>query len=135
MSIKYKILGQQYIGLTDVVIPGGGAYYYYGGGGTAVNETLLPVVLYTVPTGKQAIISSIYVANRDTVNRTYDLAIVPALQTLSMKHHIRWDAPILASDIDVVSSKLTMNAGDSIFALPSTADKIGFTVFGVEVTA
>lgn len=155
MSMAYKILGQRYVGLTQTIIPGtsgsvitipGAGYYgYYGGGGgdqtividgtpDVVVESLEYVTLYTVPVGTQAIISSIFAVNHDTVTRTYDLAIVPSGETLAVKHHVRWDYPIDANDFDMFSEKLTLSAGDKIVVLPSTADKIGFTAFGVEVS-
>jgi hypothetical protein len=136
MTMAYKILGQRYVGLTQTITPGtgGGGYYYGGGGGEVIDETLSPVTLYTVPAGKQTIVSSIFAVNHDSVQRTYDLAIVPSGQTLSVKHHIRWDYPIDAADFYMISQKLPLAAGDKIVVLPSTADKIGFSAFGVEVS-
>ena len=137
-EITYKILGQEYVGLTTTITPGtSGSGYYYGGGGTeeVIDESLSPVTMYTVPSGKQAIISSVFATNHDTVERTYDLALVPAGDELSTAHHVRWDYPVNSDDFDMVSSKFTLAAGDKVIALPSTADKIGFTVFGVEVDA
>ena len=141
-AIDYKILGQKYVGKNQTVIPGtgggtggGGSYYYYYGGGPdedTIIETLDPVVLYTVPAGKETVVSSLYVTNNDIVERTFDVAIVPAGETLALKHHIRWDMPVSASDFDLLTHKITMAAGDSIVVLPSTADKVGFTAFGVE---
>lgn len=131
MSTAYKILGQDYIGLTEYEVPGGA--YYYGTGG-AVDEELLPVTVYTVPAGKQAIVTSIFVVNHDSIARTYDLAVVPSGETLAVKHHIRWDYPIPATDFDVLSSKLPMSAGDKLVVMPSTADKIGVTIFGLELS-
>jgi hypothetical protein len=134
MSSSYKILGQHYVGLTEIPSAGGGGYYYGGMGGGDVDETLLPYTLYTVPTGKYTIVSSIFVTNHDTVERTYDLAVVPVGETLSLKHHVKWDYPIGANDFDVVDNKFTLAAGDKIVVLPSTAEKVGFTAFGTEVT-
>jgi hypothetical protein len=128
-TFTYKVLGQTFFTTTTVVIPGGG---YYGGGGDTVEEQLLPVTLYTVPAGKQTTLTSIFTVNHDTVQRTYDLAIVPAGETLSLKHHVRWDQPVAASNFDLVTSKYTLAAGDKLVVFPSTIDKIGFTAFGVE---
>jgi len=151
MTLDYKILGQLYYGADIIRRPGveeeghweGSGYGYgYGEGQTWVidvpgqppyDETIiLPKVIYTVPNNKQTTVTSIYVTNQDTVQRTYDLAIVPAGQTLSVKHHIRWDMPVKAGDIDNINAKLTLNSGDRIYVFPSTVDKVGFTVFGVE---
>jgi len=105
-----------------------------GGQGTPGSyvEIVEPQVLYTVPAGTETTVTSIYVTNQDTAQRTYDLAVVPAGQTLSLKHHIRWDMPVSASDFDVVTAKLTLSAGDKLYVFPSTVNKVGFTAFGVE---
>ncbi len=148
MTLDYKILGQLYYGAETVLVPGTPAvpgtpiYDYYGNiigeeGGTpevpdSYIEVTEPQILYTVPAGKETIISSIYVTNHDSTARTYDLAIVPSGQTLSLKHHIRWDMPVGASDFDIIDAKITLSAGDKIYIFPSTVDKVGFTAFGVE---
>jgi hypothetical protein len=134
MSFAYKILGQQYVGLTETPDGNGGYGYYYGGIGGETTEELVPVTLYTVPAGKQTVVSSIFVTNHDSVERTFDVAVVPFGETLAVKHHLRWDYPVGAADFEVISAKLTLAAGDSIVVLPSTADKVGFTAFGVEET-
>lgn len=107
-----------------------------GGQGTPGSyvETVEPQVLYTVPTGKQVIVSSIFVTNHDTVARTYDLAIVPAGETLAAKHHIKWDYAVASNDFNMLDQKITMNAGDSIYVFPSTVNKVGFTALGVEIS-
>lgn len=132
MSLTYKILGQKLFTTTVETIHHEGNGYYGGGDWDEVVETLVPVTVYTVPTGKQTTITSIFATNQDTVQRTYDLAIVPAGETLALKHHVRWDHPIAANDFDLVDTKYTLSAGDKIVVFPSTIDKVGFTVFGVE---
>lgn len=105
-----------------------------GGQGTPGSyvEIVEPQVLYTVPSGTETTVTSIYVTNHDSVQRTYDLAVVPAGETLSLKHHIRWDMPVASSDFDLANAKLTLSAGDKIYVFPSTVNKVGFTAFGVE---
>lgn len=136
MSLDYKVLGQVLFTTTTVPDTGGGSGYGYygniGGSGTSGAEVLLPVTLYTVPMGKSTVVTSIFAVNLDTVQRTYDLAVVPSGDTLSLKHHIRWDQPMDASGFDLVTSKLTLAAGDSLVVLPSTINKVAFTAFGVE---
>ncbi len=105
-----------------------------GGQGTPGSyvEIVEPQVLYTVPAGTETTVTSIYVTNHDLIQRTYDLAVVPQGETLSLKHHIRWDMPVSGSDFDLSNAKLTLSAGDKIYVFPSTINKIGFTAFGVE---
>lgn len=141
MTLDYKILGQLYYGpeINETPgVPGEGGYGYYGenigGQGTpgSTVEIIEPQILYTVPAGKQATVTSIYATNHDSVERTYDLAVVPVGETLSLKHHIRWDMPISPFDFDTTSAKLTLSEGDKIYVFPSTINKVGFTAFGVE---
>jgi hypothetical protein len=95
-------------------------------------ETIEPQVLYTVPEGAETVITSIYVTNSDIVERSYDLAIVPKNESMSLKHHIRWDNPISPKLFDIISAKITLSSGDRVYVFPSTIDKIAFTAFGVE---
>ena len=95
-------------------------------------ETVEPQVLYTCPSDTETTVTSIYVNNRDSITRTYDLAIVPSGETLSLKHHIRWDMELSPYDFDLVNSKITLSQGDSIYVFPSTINQVGFTAFGVE---
>lgn len=133
MTFEYKILGQDYIGYTYTLVPGEGYGYYYGGVGTPEEiEEFVPVTVYEVPEGKEATVTSIFIANHDTVARTYDLAIVPSGEELSEKHHIRWDMQVDAGSFDLITTKYTMSAGDKLVILPSTVDKISITAFGVE---
>ncbi len=147
MTLNYKILGQLYYGAEvnqTPEVPGGGGsgygYYGYGtGGGTGGQgtpgsyvEIVEPQVLYTVPANSQTTVTSIYVTNHDTTQRTYDIAIVPATEALALKHHIRWDVPVGTHDFELNDTKITMSAGDKIYVFPSTVDKVGFTAFGVE---
>jgi hypothetical protein len=141
MTLDYKILGQLYYGPEIDVIPGEpgtGGYGYYGAniGGQGTPDSYVeitePQILYTVPAATETTITSIYVTNHDSVQRTYDLAIVPAGETLGLKHHIRWDMPVGSSDFDLTTAKLTLSAGDRVYVFPSTINKVGFTAFGVE---
>lgn len=142
MSLEYKILGQELISYT--LVPGtpgtpGTGYGYYGGyvggqgtPGTPDYEEFLPITFYTVPAGKQTTVTSVYVANHGTSEATYDFAVVPAGEELALKHHLRWDMPIAAKDFEVITTKITMSAGDSLVIYPSTADTVSVTAFGVE---
>lgn len=103
-----------------------------GGQGTAQTEELLPVTIYTVPEGKQTTVTSVYVANHDESESTYDFAVVPAGEELSLKHHIRWDMPVAGKDFEVINTKITMSAGDKLVIFPSTVDTVSVTAFGVE---
>lgn len=139
MSLAYKILGQELVSYTyyEVEVPGSG-YGYYGesignqGGESEIVEEFLPVTIYTVPEGKQASVTSVYVVNHSTSESTYDFAVVPAGEDLSLKHHLRWDMPIASNDFEIINTKITMSAGDKLVIFPSTVDTVSVTAFGVE---
>jgi hypothetical protein len=103
-----------------------------GGQGTTQSEEFLPVVFYTVPEGKQTTVTSIFVANHDDSESFYDLAVVPAGEELSLKHHLRWDMAVGPKDFENISTKITLSAGDSLVIFPSTVDTVSVTAFGVE---
>lgn len=134
MSLEYKILGQ-----LDAL--GAGSYppspvYYY-------NDQYLPTgepaedsgytTVYTVPENTSAIISATAIANLDSSNDiTYDLALVPAGEELGLVHNYRWDSPVAAGDFDLITTKITLSAGDRVLFLPSDVDVTSITVFGIE---
>lgn len=116
-------------GITDVLTE---TLNIIGGQGTTQTEEFLPVTIYTVPAGKQTTVTSVYVANHNNTETTYDFAVVPSGEELSLKHHLRWDMPIAASDFEVINTKITMSAGDKLVIFPSTVDTVSVTAFGVE---
>jgi hypothetical protein len=134
MSLEYKILGQELVSYTTDEAPDSNSGYGYGyndGIGDLIEE-FLPVTVYTVPENKQTTVTSIFVANHNETETTYDLAVVPAGEELSLKHHLRWDMAIAAKDFEEISTKITMSAGDKIVIFPSTIDTVSITAFGVE---
>jgi hypothetical protein len=142
MSLGYKILAQELISYTgvEVSVPGSGSGYGYygdaiGGQGTSleIQEQFLPRTVYTVPAGKQTTVTSVFVANHDDSESTYDFAVVPAGEDLALKHHLRWDMPIAANDFELIETRITMSAGDTLVMFPSTVDTVSITAFGVEI--
>jgi hypothetical protein len=129
MSLSYKILGQLATLGADAY-PSSGYGYYYGFGDN--NEGSGYATIYTVPESTETTVTTISVTNFDTSVVTYDLAIVPAGETLATVHHFRWDMQIAAGDFDLITAKITLSVGDKIMFLPSDVDKVGITVFGVE---
>ena len=131
MSLSYKILGQlATLGAEAYSGSGYGYGYYYGFGEN--NEESGYATIYTVPDSTEATVTTISVTNFDTDVISYDLAIVPAGETLGVVHHYKWDMQVAAGDFDLLTAKLTLSAGDKIMFLPSNVDKVGITVFGVE---
>jgi len=89
--------------------------------------------VYTVGAGKQAIISTITVANRSASARTYRIAIRPAGATLANQHYIAYDVTILANDTTALTLGVTLAATDVVTVYASTTD-LSFGIFGTEIS-
>ena len=89
--------------------------------------------IYTVGSGKQAIVSSITVANRSASAVTYRIAIRPAGDTLANEHYIAYDVTLLANDTTILTIGVTLTATDVVTVYASTAD-LSFGIFGAEIS-
>ena len=68
--------------------------------------------VYTVGAGKQAIVSTITVANRSASARTYRIAVRPSGATLANQHYIAYDVVIAANDTTALTLGITLTATD-----------------------
>jgi hypothetical protein len=89
--------------------------------------------VYTVGSGKQAIISTITVANRSTASRTYRIAVRPAGATLANQHYIAYDVAIGPTDTTALTLGITLTATDVVTVYASTTD-LSFGIFGSEIS-
>jgi hypothetical protein len=89
--------------------------------------------VYTVGAGKQAIVSSITVANRSAVGVTYRIAIRPAGATLANEHYIAYDVGVSANDTTALTLGITLTATDVVTVYASTAN-LSFGIFGSEIS-
>jgi hypothetical protein len=89
--------------------------------------------IYTVGSGKQAIISTITVANRSATARTYRIAIRPAGATLANQHYLAYDVTIAANDTTALTLGITLTATDVVTVYASTTD-LSFGIFGSEIS-
>lgn len=106
MSFQYKILAQETL--------------------TTNND-----YVYVVPSGKQTIISSIFVSSRDTANQTFNLAIVPFGELLSGVHNLKRNILVSPSSFTRVDTKITLSAGDQIM-ISGSSTNLNVHIFGVE---
>lgn len=106
MAIQYKVLGQAAL--------------------TASNTTV-----YTVPAGRQAVISTVNVCNTNTSNSTFRLAVRPAGETLAAKHYLHHDTSVPALDSINISLGITMGNTDVLTA-ETRLGNISMSVFGSE---
>ena len=89
--------------------------------------------LYTVPAAKEAVVSTISVANLTSTAATFRLAVRPAGAAIANQHYIGYDITIGASDSTLITVGLTLATTDVISVYASTAN-LAFSAFGDEAS-
>jgi hypothetical protein len=90
-------------------------------------------VLYTVPAGKDAVVSTIVVANRSASAGTFTIAIVPSnVAPSEPQNFIAFNVPIVGADSTTLTLGITLSAGQTIRVQASSAD-MTFNAFGSEI--
>ena len=89
--------------------------------------------VYTVGSGKSAVVSSITVCNRDTSAASYRIAVRPSGTAIANSHYVVFGTVIPANDTITLTLGITLSATDVITVYSSTTN-ISFNVFGVEIT-
>lgn len=87
--------------------------------------------LYTVPSGKTAVISTIVVANLAASAASYRIAIRIAGATLASSQYIAYDVALSASDSTALTLGITLAATDVVTVYASSAN-VTFSAFGDE---
>ena len=88
--------------------------------------------VYTVGSGKSAVISTITVANRSASAATYRIAIRPNGDTLANEHYIAYGVTLSGNDTIALTLGITVDASDVITVYASTANTT-FNIFGAEI--
>lgn len=89
--------------------------------------------LYTVPSAKEAVVSSISVANLTSTAATFRLAVRPAGAAIANQHYIGYDITVGASDSTIITVGLTLATTDVLSVYASTAN-VAFQAFGDEAS-
>jgi hypothetical protein len=89
--------------------------------------------VYTVGAGKQAVVSTITVANRSGAARTYRIAIRPSGATLANQHYLAYDVVLGANDTTALTLGITLQATDVVTVYASTTD-LSFGIYGSEIS-
>ena len=110
MATNYKVLGQAAL--------------------TAETET----VVYTVPAGTQAVISTIVIANRNSVANSFRLAVRESGAPLSDEHYVAFDTAVAGNDSTNLTLGLTLSATDIITVYGGAASTLSVSVFGSEIS-
>ena len=108
MATRYKVLGQVAPSAT-----------------TATN-------LYTVPSLKEAVISTLVVANRGESAASFRIMIRPAGESLANKHYIAYDVAVGLLDSTTLTLGITLTATDVLEVYASSAN-LTFSAFGSEI--
>jgi hypothetical protein len=87
--------------------------------------------VYTVGSGKSAVVSTITVCNRST-SATYRIAVRPLGATLANQHYVAYDATVAANDTVSLTIGVTLAATDVVTVYASTAN-LSVNIFGAEI--
>lgn len=87
--------------------------------------------LYTVPSSREAVVSSISICNLASSSATYRIAIRPAGATIANQHYLAYDVTVGAADTTIITVGITLATTDVITVYASTANLV-FHAYGDE---
>ena len=87
--------------------------------------------LYTVPSAKSAVVSTLVVANLASTAATFRVAVRVGGATLANSQYIAYDVTVGASDSTALTLGITMAATDVLTVYASSAN-LTFSAFGDE---
>lgn len=87
--------------------------------------------LYTVPSAKSAVVSSLTICNQTASAATFRIAVRPAGATLAAVHYVAYDVTVGASDTTALTLGITLATTDVITVYASTAT-LSFHAYGDE---
>jgi glucose-6-phosphate dehydrogenase assembly protein OpcA len=87
--------------------------------------------LYTVPSAKSAVVSSLTICNQTASAATFRVAVRPAGATLAAVHYVAYDVTVGASDTTALTLGITLATTDVITVYASTAT-LSFHAYGDE---
>jgi len=87
--------------------------------------------LYTVPSAKSAVVSSLTICNQTSTAATFRIAVRPAGATLAAVHYVAYDVTVGASDTTALTLGITLATTDVITVYASTAT-LSFHAYGDE---
>jgi len=88
--------------------------------------------VYTVGSGKSAVVSTITVCNRAATAATYRIAIRVAGATIANEDYIAYDSALPANDTIALTLGVTLAATDVVTVYASSAN-LSFNLFGAEI--
>jgi hypothetical protein len=89
--------------------------------------------IYTVPASTEAVVSTILIANRSSVQTTYRISIAVAGAVDSSEQYISYDVVIKGNGLHEITTGATLNATDKV-RVYATLATLSFNVFGTEIS-
>lgn len=99
--------------------------------GQSAPSATTATTLYTVPSGKAVVASTISVCNRSASAVTYRIAVRPAGATLANEHYLTYEMSLAANSSHFLTVGVTLEATDVVTVYASSAD-LSFSIFGDE---
>lgn len=90
--------------------------------------------LYTVPSGTQAVISTIAVTNDTASAATFRIYVRVAGATAAAVNTLYYDTSLAGNSTLMITSGLTLGAADVVTVRTGTASALTFHAFGSEVS-
>jgi glucose-6-phosphate dehydrogenase assembly protein OpcA len=87
--------------------------------------------LYTVPSAKSAVVSTLTICNQAASAATFRVAVRPAGATLAAVHYVAYDVTVGASDTTALTLGITLATTDVITVYASSAT-LSFHAYGDE---
>jgi glucose-6-phosphate dehydrogenase assembly protein OpcA len=87
--------------------------------------------LYTVPSDKSAVISTLTICNQAASTATFRVAVRPAGATLAAVHYVAYDVTVGASDTTALTLGITLATTDVVTVYASTTT-LSFHAYGDE---
>jgi len=101
--------------------------------GQAALAATTPTDVYTVPSGKSSVISTVFLCNRSAGAVAVRLSVAVAGAGADNKQYVYYDVSVPANDTLALTAGITLAATDVLRAYAASAD-ISVNVFGSEIT-
>lgn len=88
--------------------------------------------IYTVPVGTTAVTSTLAVANRSSLAKTYRVAVRPNGNAISNVHYIAYDVSLSGGDAVMMTIGMTLQANTVVTVRGQ--GELTFNLFGSEIT-
>lgn len=89
-------------------------------------------ILYEVPAGNSAIVSTMNICNQANTGASFRLAVRRANAAVSASNYIAFDTVVNGNDSIALTLGLTLSATDTISCQANTST-VGFSAFGTEI--